>query len=193
MCKLDFSSLAQRVVVENFRLRVFRTVARHLNFSRAADELFLTQPAITQQVKALEEEIGISLFDRSGGRISLTRAGKVLLSYAEKMRQISDQACGRGCSVGRPRRRVANRGLADNRTIFASELCCRIHQGKSPSSDSNPNWQHRSNARGARRPPDTACSNRRPERRKDLRIQSFLEDFLGYGSPAGPSLGRSGY
>jgi LysR family transcriptional regulator, transcriptional activator of the cysJI operon len=43
-------------------------------------------------VKALEEEIGISLFDRSGSRISLTRAGKVLLSDAEKMRQISDQA-----------------------------------------------------------------------------------------------------
>jgi DNA-binding transcriptional LysR family regulator len=75
-------------------------VARQLNFSRAADELFLTQPAITQQVKALEEEIGTPLFDRSSGRITLTQAGKVLLPFAEKLKQISDQAfCGRGRSL----------------------------------------------------------------------------------------------
>jgi len=40
--------------MEHFRLKVFRVVARHLNFSRAAEELFLTQPAVTQQIKALD-------------------------------------------------------------------------------------------------------------------------------------------
>jgi DNA-binding transcriptional LysR family regulator len=79
-------------LIENFRVRVFRTVARHLNFSRAAEELFLTQPAVTQQVKALEDEIGVALFDRSGGRITLTAGGKVLLPFADKMKEVSDQA-----------------------------------------------------------------------------------------------------
>jgi LysR family transcriptional regulator, transcriptional activator of the cysJI operon len=79
-------------LIENFRVRVFRTVAHHLNFSRAAEELFLTQPAVTQQIKALEDEIGVPLFDRSGGRITLTAGGKVLLPFADKMKEISDQA-----------------------------------------------------------------------------------------------------
>jgi DNA-binding transcriptional LysR family regulator len=79
-------------LIENFRVRVFRTVAHHLNFSRAAEELFLTQPAVTQQVKALENEIGVPLFDRSGGRITLTAGGKVLLPFAEKMKEVADQA-----------------------------------------------------------------------------------------------------
>jgi LysR family transcriptional regulator, transcriptional activator of the cysJI operon len=79
-------------VLENFRIRVFRAVAHHLNFSRAAEELLLTQPAVTQQVKALEDELGVPLFDRSGGRITLTAGGKVLLPLAEQMKEISDQA-----------------------------------------------------------------------------------------------------
>lgn len=78
--------------MENFRLKVFRAVARNLNFSRAAEELLLTQPAVTQQIKALEEEYGVPLFDRAGGRIALTRAGLALLPYAERLKIISDEA-----------------------------------------------------------------------------------------------------
>ena len=78
--------------MENFRLKVFRVVAHHLNFSRAAEELLLTQPAVTQQIKALEDEYGVSLFDRSGGRIALTAAGQTLLPYAEQIRAISAEA-----------------------------------------------------------------------------------------------------
>lgn len=78
--------------MENFRLKVFRSVARHLNFSRAAEELLLTQPAVTQQIKSLEEECGVPLFDRSGGHITLTPGGQTLLPYAEKLKIISDEA-----------------------------------------------------------------------------------------------------
>jgi DNA-binding transcriptional LysR family regulator len=78
--------------MENFRLKVFRVVASHLNFSRAAEELLLTQPAVTQQIKALEDEYGVSLFDRSGGRITLTPSGQALLPYAIKLKEISDEA-----------------------------------------------------------------------------------------------------
>jgi len=78
--------------MENFRLKVFRVVAAHLNFSRAAEELLLTQPAVTQQIKALESEYGVSLFDRTGGHIALTPSGKALLPYALKLKEISEEA-----------------------------------------------------------------------------------------------------
>jgi DNA-binding transcriptional LysR family regulator len=80
------------MLMENFRLTVFRAVARHLSFSRAAEELLLTQPAVTLQIKALEEEMGVPLFDRSGGRIALTPGGAALLPYAEQMKTIGEQA-----------------------------------------------------------------------------------------------------
>jgi DNA-binding transcriptional LysR family regulator len=80
------------VMIENFRIRVFRAVAQHLNFSRAAEELLLTQPAITQQIKALEDEFGVPLFDRGGGHIALTAGGKALLPFAERMKELSDEA-----------------------------------------------------------------------------------------------------
>ncbi len=79
-------------MLESFRVRVFRAVARHLNFSRAAEELLLTQPAVTQQIKALEDELGVPLFDRGGGHITLTPGGTALLSFAEKMKVLSDEA-----------------------------------------------------------------------------------------------------
>ncbi len=78
--------------MENFRLKVFRVVATRLNFSRAAEELLLTQPAVTQQIKALENEYGVALFDRVGGHISLTASGKALLPYALRLKEISDEA-----------------------------------------------------------------------------------------------------
>jgi DNA-binding transcriptional LysR family regulator len=80
------------LTIENFRLIVFRVVAKHSSFSRAADELLLTQPAVTQQIKALEEQFGIPLFQRGGGRISLTPGGVALLPFAEKIRVLSEQA-----------------------------------------------------------------------------------------------------
>ena len=78
--------------MENFRLRVFRAVAHHLNFRRAAEELLLTQPAVTQQIKALEEEYSTPLFSRAGGQVSLTPAGEALLPFAEQLKRLSDEA-----------------------------------------------------------------------------------------------------
>src|SRR5271169_2531855 len=79
--------------MENFRLRVFRAVARHLNFRQAAEELLLTQPAVTQQIKTLESELSVALFDRSGGRVALTAAGKALLPYADQLAALAEEAC----------------------------------------------------------------------------------------------------
>ncbi|MGE5522117.1 MAG: LysR family transcriptional regulator, partial [Rhodospirillaceae bacterium] len=73
------------------RLRVFYTVARHLSFTKAADVLFMTQPAVTFQVKQLEEHFNARLFERSPGKISLTPAGKLVLSYAERILALSEE------------------------------------------------------------------------------------------------------
>jgi DNA-binding transcriptional LysR family regulator len=78
--------------LENFRLKVFRAVARHRNFRMAAEELLLTQPAVTQQIKALEAELDTALFDRSGGRVGLTAAGDALLPFAERLAVLANEA-----------------------------------------------------------------------------------------------------
>jgi LysR family transcriptional regulator, transcriptional activator of the cysJI operon len=78
--------------LENFRLKVFRAVAEHLNFRKASEHLFLTQPAVTLQIKALENDLGVRLFDRTSGRISLTRQGSVLLDYANRIAALVSDA-----------------------------------------------------------------------------------------------------
>jgi len=67
------------------RLRVFHAVAKHLSFTKAAEALFMTQPAVTFQVKQLEEHFNTRLFDRAQGRISLTPAGALAFEYAERI------------------------------------------------------------------------------------------------------------
>ena len=69
--------------MEIYQLRAFVTAAKLGHVTRTAEALHLTQPAITAQIKALEEELGVALFDRRPGRISLTRAGEALLPDAE--------------------------------------------------------------------------------------------------------------
>ena len=67
------------------RLQVFHAVAKHLSFTKAAEALFMTQPAVTSQVKQLEEHFNTRLFDRARGRITLTPAGVLALEYAERI------------------------------------------------------------------------------------------------------------
>ena len=66
------------------QLETFLEVARLSSFSRAAERRFRTQPAISSQIRALEEEVGAKLLDRSGGKVAMTAAGKVFQKYAEE-------------------------------------------------------------------------------------------------------------
>lgn len=94
--------------MQDFRLKVFRTVAEKLNFTAAAEALFLTQPAVTLQIKTLEEELGVKLFDRSGGKVRLTEAGTVLLEYAEQIAELYVQAeTAIGSLIGEERGKLA--------------------------------------------------------------------------------------
>lgn len=73
------------------RLQVFYTVAKQLSFTKAAEQLFMTQPAVTFQVKQLEEHFNTRLFERSHGRIALTPAGRLVMDYAERVLALSEE------------------------------------------------------------------------------------------------------
>jgi DNA-binding transcriptional LysR family regulator len=74
------------------RLRVFCAVAQHRGITKAASELLLTQPAVSLQIKALERELGVVLFDRGSSRLRLTAAGEVLFRSAVSMLHAKDEA-----------------------------------------------------------------------------------------------------
>jgi DNA-binding transcriptional LysR family regulator len=78
--------------LENFRLVVFRKVAEQRGFRKAAEELYLTQPAVSLQIRALEDDLGVNLFDRTGAQIELTAAGEVLLRYVTQTASLLLQA-----------------------------------------------------------------------------------------------------
>ncbi|MBO9619968.1 MAG: LysR family transcriptional regulator [Niabella sp.] len=69
----------------DFRLQVFHTVARRLNFTRAAEELFISQPAVTKHIQETEHHFKTKLFERTGSKITLTPSGALLLQYTEEL------------------------------------------------------------------------------------------------------------
>lgn len=69
----------------DFRLRVFNTVAKRLNFTKAAEELYITQPAVTKHIREIENHFKIKLFERNGTKIKLTHAGETFLRYTDEL------------------------------------------------------------------------------------------------------------
>ncbi len=122
------------------QLKVFEAVARHLSFSRAAEELHLTQPAVSMQVRGLEEEAGLPLTEQVGKKIFLTDAGAELARHArliaQQLREAGEaMAAMRGVRGGCLRIGVvstakyfAPRLLAEFRRRHAGiELCLEVH------------------------------------------------------------------
>jgi DNA-binding transcriptional LysR family regulator len=77
--------------VADRRMQVFHAVAKQLSFTRAAELLSMTQPAVTFQIKQLEEHFNTRLFDRGHGRISLTPAGEMVLQYADRILNLTSE------------------------------------------------------------------------------------------------------
>ncbi|MFZ5642669.1 MAG: selenium metabolism-associated LysR family transcriptional regulator [Bacillota bacterium] len=75
-----------------YQLKAFYMVAKHLNFSRAAEEMSLSQPAVSRQVAALEKNLGLELFVQRGRRVELTDAGRSLFDYADRIFELAEQA-----------------------------------------------------------------------------------------------------
>lgn len=74
------------------QLRTFRVVAQQRSYSRAAQLLYLSQPGVSLQVRALEQSIGMPLFERSGRQLRLTEAGVALLDYADRILSLVDES-----------------------------------------------------------------------------------------------------
>jgi len=88
------------------QLQVFESVARHLSHSRAAEELYLSQPAVSMQIRQTEEAVGLPLFEQVGKKLYLTEAGRELLRYSRNILQQLEEMEGvfgemKGLSRGR--------------------------------------------------------------------------------------------
>lgn len=110
------------------QLRVFEAVARLLSYTRAAAELHLTQPAVSMQVRQLEDEVGLPLFEKLGRHISLTEAGRELFQYSrsisrslQEMEEVLESLKG----VSRGRLSIA---VASTVNYFAPRLLAAFHQ-----------------------------------------------------------------
>src|SRR6478752_5542070 len=98
------------------QLRIWSLVAEHLSFSKAARELHLTQPAISIQVKQLQESAGVPLFEQIGKKMHLTAAGKELARYAASMSDLL---------------REAEETLSSHRPIIRSRAAATFHSSSS--------------------------------------------------------------
>ena len=74
------------------QIEVFNAVARHRNYTRAAEELHLSQPAVSMQIRQLEDSIGLPLFEQVGKKIHLTEGGRQMFSYGRSIANLLDQA-----------------------------------------------------------------------------------------------------
>ena len=100
------------------RLRGFVETAREKSFTRAAEKLFLTQPAVSLQVKALEDELGEDLFERRGKQILLTEAGRLLFARAEAILEMADRIRQDMADVGQLRTGRLSIGTSDTNCAY---------------------------------------------------------------------------
>jgi LysR family transcriptional regulator, low CO2-responsive transcriptional regulator len=110
------------------QLRVFEAVARHLSYTRASQELHLSQPAVSMQVRQLEEAVGIPLFEKLGKRTELTEAGREVYHYSrginrslEELHEVMQSL--KGVSSGR-----LDIAVASTVNYFAPRLLAAFHQ-----------------------------------------------------------------
>jgi DNA-binding transcriptional LysR family regulator len=117
-------------MLEPRRLLTFREVARRGSFSRAAEALALTQPAVSQQVAALEREVGLHLLDRRPGGLVLTEAGELLLGHAEALSDRLAVASAQAAELaGRRDARLAVGAFASAMATVVPDAVARWHAG----------------------------------------------------------------
>ena len=108
------------MAVTKGQLECFLAAAECLNFSRAAERLRITQPAVSHQIKTLEDELGVSLFSRGARRVDLTREGQLFFRYAGEILKLTgvSKAQVQRCRAGRMQRLgVGCRNAADLKLI----------------------------------------------------------------------------
>jgi DNA-binding transcriptional LysR family regulator len=172
------------------QLKVFESVARHLGYTRAAQELHLTQPAVSMQIKQLEDSVGLPLFEKLGKQIYLTEAGSELYGYSSSIsRQLDDLDEIIEGLKGLERGRLAV-SVASTANSFATRLLAAFskdHSGVTVSLDVT-------NRRGllnqlTNNEADLVIMGR-PPRDLDLVTEAFMDNPLVVIAPAGHPLGQ---
>ncbi|MCG6975977.1 MAG: LysR family transcriptional regulator [Acidiferrobacterales bacterium] len=171
------------------QLKVFESVARHLGYTRAAEELHLTQPAVSMQIKQLEDSVGLPLFEKMGKKIFLTEAGRELYGYSNSIsRQLDEVDEVIEGLKGLERGRLAI-SVASTANAFATRLLAAFskdHSGVTVSLDVT-------NRRGllsqlANNEADMVIMGR-PPRDLDLVTEAFMDNPLVVIAPPGHPLG----
>ena len=114
------------------QLKVFEAVARHLNYSRAAQELHLSQPAVSMQMKQLEGSAGMPLFEQAGKKIFLTEAGREMQHYARSVTQQLEEAAEALSELKDASRGRLQLTIISTAKYFAPKIVakfCRLHPG----------------------------------------------------------------
>lgn len=114
------------------QLRVFSEVAKHMSFARAAEALHLTPPAVTMQIRELENHVGLPLFEREGRKISLTTGGEYMLVYARRILATLKDAQDAAARLSRQEAGLLNIGMVSTATYFVPRLVAdfrREHAG----------------------------------------------------------------
>jgi DNA-binding transcriptional LysR family regulator len=114
------------------QLRAFNAVARHLSFAEAAETLHVSAPAITMQIKELEAEVGMPLFERQGRKVSLTTSGEYMLVYARKILALLKDAEDATARLQRIEAGKLTIGMVDTTTYFIPAMLRRFlneHEG----------------------------------------------------------------
>ena len=114
------------------QLKVFEAVARHLNYSRAAQELHLSQPAVSMQMKQLEGSAGMPLFEQAGKKIFLTEAGREMQHYARSVTQQLEEAAEALSELKDASRGRLQLTIISTAKYFAPKFVakfCRLHPG----------------------------------------------------------------
>ncbi|MWB93949.1 LysR family transcriptional regulator [Flavobacterium sp. GA093] len=113
----------------DFRLKVFQTVALRLNFTKAASELYITQPAVSKHIQELEEAYKTKLFERNGSKIALTPAGEILLKYTKNIFEIYREIDFEMSSFSNERQGLLRLGASTTISQYIiSPVLARFHQ-----------------------------------------------------------------
>jgi len=173
------------------QLKVFETVARHLNYTKAAQELHLTQPAVSMQIKQLEEVVGLPLFEQMGRQTFLTDAGRELQRYSRAISHLfaeMDDMFGALKGVERGALAVS---VATTASYFATRLLAEFSRS-CPQIQISLDVTNREALLG-----QLECNERdlvimgRPPAEMDLESEAFMDNPLVVLAPAGhPLVGR---
>ncbi len=178
--------------LESFRLTVFRIVAERLSFTQAAEVLHITQPSVTSHIKALEEEVGARLFDRSATGVALTSAGERLQSFAMEVHRLSQEALR---DVGQLSGELRDRLLLGASTTIAQYLLPRLLAGyleqypRIELAVSSGNTEHIVTQLVQRRIQLGLTEG--PVSTSDLKVEPFLEDEIVAVAPLSDPLFKS--